>query len=106
MIFGEADGLEERENSGEELAEGVVSEERRCADGVVAFGVLREGVDPAVDVHGAEGREIFRYGLFAGSVWHWRIVCLRRVSCGAAIAECQLIECGGCLQRPGLRWFR
>jgi hypothetical protein len=78
VIFGEADGLEERENSGEKLAESFVSEEWGCADGVVAFGVRREGVDPAVDVHRAEGGEVFRYGLFAGGDWHWRIVCLGR----------------------------
>jgi hypothetical protein len=75
VIFGEADGFEEREDSCEELAERVVSEERRCADGVVAFAVGCEGVDPAVDVHGAKGREVFRYGLFAGGVCHRRIVC-------------------------------
>ena len=64
-IFGESDGFEDGEDSGEELTKGVVSEERRSPDGVVAFGVGREGVDPAVDVHGAEGREVFSDGLLA-----------------------------------------
>jgi hypothetical protein len=45
-----------------------VSDQRRCADGVVAFGVGRKGVDPAVDVHCAKGGEVFRYGLAAGGV--------------------------------------
>lgn len=55
VILGESDGFEDREDFGEELTKGVVSDERRCADGVVAFGVGRKGVDPAVDVHGAQG---------------------------------------------------
>jgi len=55
VIFGESDGFEDREDTGEELTQGVVSDERRCTDGVVAFGVGCEGVDPAVDVHGAQG---------------------------------------------------
>jgi hypothetical protein len=66
VIFSESDGFEGREDSGEELAKGVVSDERRCADGVVAFGVGRKGVDPAVDIHGAQGCEIFSDGLPAG----------------------------------------
>ncbi len=68
VIFGESDGFEDREDFGEELTKGVVSDERRCADGVVAFGVERKGVDPAVDVHCAQGGEVFRYGLTAGGV--------------------------------------
>jgi hypothetical protein len=68
VIFGESDGFEDREDSGEKLTKSVVSDERRCADGVVAFGVGREGVDPAVDVHCAKGGEVFRYGLAAGGV--------------------------------------
>ena len=68
VIFGESDGFEDREDFGEELTKGVVSDERRCADGVVAFGVGRKGVDPAVDVHGAQSREVFRDGLTAGGV--------------------------------------
>jgi hypothetical protein len=47
VIFGESDGFKDREDSGEELTKGVVSEKRRCADRVVAFGVGRKGVDPA-----------------------------------------------------------
>jgi hypothetical protein len=66
VIFGESDGFEDREDFSEELTKGVVSDERRCADGVVAFGVGREGVDPAIDVHCAKGGEVFRYGLTAG----------------------------------------
>jgi hypothetical protein len=66
VIFGESDGFKDREDFGEELTKGVVSEERRRADGVVAFGVGREGVDPAVDVHGAQSREVFSDGLPAG----------------------------------------
>ena len=68
VIFGESDGFEDREDFSEELTKGVVSEERRCANGVVAFGVGREGIDPAVDVHRAQGREVFRDGLLAGGV--------------------------------------
>jgi hypothetical protein len=68
VILGESDGFEDREDSGEKLTKGVVSDERRCADGVVAFGVVREGIDPAVDVHCAKGGEVFRYGLAAGGV--------------------------------------
>ena len=68
VIFGESDGFEDREDFSEELAKGLVSDERRCANGVVAFGVGCKGVDPAVDVHRAQGREIFRDGLLAGSV--------------------------------------
>jgi hypothetical protein len=68
VIFGESDGFEDREDSGEKLTKGVVSDERRRADGVVAFGVGRKSVDPAVDVHCAKGGEVFRYGLTAGGV--------------------------------------
>jgi hypothetical protein len=66
VIFGESDGFEDRENFGKELTKGIVSDERRGADGVVAFGVGRKSVDPALDVHGAHGREVFRDGLPAG----------------------------------------
>jgi len=55
VVFDESDGFEDREDFGEELTKGVVSEERRCADGIVAFGVGRKDADPAVDVHGAQG---------------------------------------------------
>jgi hypothetical protein len=68
VIFGESNGFEDGEDFGDELTKGVVSDERRCADGIVAFGVGREGVDPAVDVHCAQGGEVFRYGLTAGGV--------------------------------------
>ena len=106
VIFGEADGFEERENSCEELTEGIVSEEGRCADGVVAFAVGREGVDAAVDVHGAKGREVFRYGFITVGVWHWRIVCLLWGIGRTIVTECQSIQYGGCLRRQGLLWFR
>jgi hypothetical protein len=106
VIFGESDGFKDREDSGQELTKGVVSDQRRCADGVVALGVGREGVDPAVDVHGAQSRKVFSDGLPAGDGWHLRIVCRSSVFGWVAISECQLIECGGRSRRPELRWFR
>ncbi len=70
LIFRETDGLEEGEDSGDELAERVVAIKRRCANGIMANAIRRKGTDPAVDVHGAEGREVFSYCLLAGCIWH------------------------------------
>ena len=65
-VFGEADVLEEAEDAGDEVAEGFMAVEGWGADGVVAGGGRGEGIEPSVDVHGAEGGEVFGYSLGGG----------------------------------------
>ena len=65
-LFGEADGIDQAEDAGEEAAEGFVAMVRRGTDRVVAGGVRCKGTDEALDVHASNGGEVLGYSLLVG----------------------------------------
>jgi hypothetical protein len=71
-VFGEAGGVEEREDARDEGVESCVAVEGWGADWVVAGGGGGEGGDPAVGVHCAGGGEVFGNGCgyLVSGVWH------------------------------------
>lgn len=66
VVLSKADGLKEAEDAGDEAAESFMPIESRGSDRIVAGSGGGEGIDPAVDVHGAKGSEVFRDGLCRG----------------------------------------